>query len=122
MFFRELKLAIQNRFEIDEVQAMNVINKIVDNQLTDDHIQQELALGYITFVLGSKRYKKTLRNLNDGFFEVVSIDFKNQFIECHNVFESLQDEYDCSLAIVDKEMINYYINIIHNELKIKEEK
>lgn len=122
MFFRELKLAIQNRFEIDEVQAMNVINKIVDNQLTDDHIQQELALGYITFVLGSKRYKKTLRNLNDGFFEVVSIDFKNQFIECHNDFESLQDEYDCSLVIVDKEMINYYINIIHNELKIKEEK
>ncbi len=122
MFFRELKLAIQNRFEIDEVQAMSVINKIVDNQLSDDHIQQELALGYITFVLGSKRYKKTLRNLNDGFFEVVSIDFKNQFIECHNDFESLQDEYDCSLAIVDKEMINYYINIIHNELKIKEEK
>lgn len=119
MFFRELKLAIQNRFEIDEVQAMSVINKIVDNQLSDDHIQQELALGYITFVLGSKRYKKTLRNLNDGFFEVVSIDFKNQFIECHNDFESLQDEYDCSLAIVNKEMINYYINIIHNELKIK---
>lgn len=122
MFFRELKLAIQNRFQIDEVQAMNVINKIVDKQLTDDHIQQELALGYITFLLASKRYKKTLKNLNDGFFEVVSIDFKNQFIECHNDFESLQDEYDCSLAIVDKEMINYYINIIRNELKIKEEK
>ncbi|CSC92634.1 Uncharacterised protein [Vibrio cholerae] len=122
MFFRELKLAIQNRFEIDEVQAMSVINKIVDNQLSDDHIQQELALGYIAFVLGSKRYKKTLRNLNDGFFEVVSIDFKNEFIECLNDFESLQDEYDCSLVIVDKEMINYYINIIHNEFKIKEEK